>query len=107
MNLRDVQLEHRTWLNHNFPNQTIEQTVLGMVEEVGELAHHLLKRAQGIRGDGVDHEAEIKDALADFIIFAMDLADREGFIIEDAVIEVWEQVRERDWVKFPHDGRTR
>lgn len=105
--MAQVQHEHRAWLNYNFPDQTVEQTVLGMMEELGELAHHLLKRMQGIRGDGVDHEAEIKDALSDFIIFSMDLADREGFIIQDAVVDTWAQVRERDWVKFPHDGRMR
>ena len=41
--IRELQQEHRSWLNHNFPNQGTIDPFLGMVEEVGELAHGLLK----------------------------------------------------------------
>lgn len=107
MNLIEIQAEHKAWIARNFPTQTRDEVVLGMVEEMGELAHHLLKRAQGIRGDGVDHDAEIRDACADLVIFMLGLADHEGFFVQDAVEEAWMQVRERDWVRFPHDGRTK
>jgi NTP pyrophosphatase (non-canonical NTP hydrolase) len=81
--------------------------VFGMTEELGEICHHLLKRHQGIRGEGVDHEAEIRDGCADLIIFMMGLADHEEFDLLEAVNEAWDQVKQRDWIKFPHDGRTR
>ena len=87
-----VQSEHRFWLAHNFPGQTREQVVLGMVEEMGELAHHVLKRDQHIRHE--DHDAEIRDACADL----------EGFELMEVISETWSKVKQRDWVKFPQDG---
>jgi len=97
-----VQSEHRFWLAHNFPGQTREQVVLGMVEEMGELAHHVLKRDQHIRHE--DHEAEIRDACADLVIFMCGLADLEGFELMEVISETWSKVKQRDWVKFPQDG---
>ena len=102
--LRLLQVEHKRWLDHNFPGQTREQIMLGMTEELGELAHHLLKREQGIRGGDVDHDAEIRDACADLVIFMMGLADLEGFILMDAILEAWDTVKRRDWVKYPKNG---
>lgn len=107
MHLREIQAEHRRWIEYNFPGETAHQAVFGMTEELGELCHHLLKREQGIRSDGVDHDAEIRDACADLVIFMMTVADNNGFDLMDAIEDAWNQVRERDWVKFPHDGRTR
>jgi NTP pyrophosphatase (non-canonical NTP hydrolase) len=78
-----------------------------MAEELGEIAHHLLKREQGIRSEGIDHAAEIRDGCADLIIFMMTLADNEGFILAEALNEAWDQVRRRDWIAFPHDGVSR
>jgi NTP pyrophosphatase (non-canonical NTP hydrolase) len=104
--LRIVQAEHRYWLAHNFPDQTREQIALGMVEEMGELAHHLLKRVQGIRGGDVDHEAEIRDACADLVIFMCGLADIERFDLMEAILEAWHNVKQRDWIAFPKDGVT-
>ena len=104
LDLRRIQTLHRLWLNHNFPTQTREQIVFGMVEELGELCHHLLKREQGIRGGGVDHEYEIRDACADLVIFMMGLADEEGFDLLTAINEAWDQVKRRDWIRFPKNG---
>jgi NTP pyrophosphatase (non-canonical NTP hydrolase) len=75
-----------------------------MVEELGELAHHVLKRQQGIRGEEVDHEAEIRDACADLVIFMMGLADLEEFGLLEAINEAWDTVKRRDWVKYPQNG---
>jgi NTP pyrophosphatase (non-canonical NTP hydrolase) len=102
--LRLLQVDHKRWLEHNFPEQTREQIMLGMTEELGELAHHLLKREQGIRGGDVDHDAEIRDACADLVIFMCGLADLEDFDLMDAILEAWDQVRRRDWVEFPING---
>lgn len=106
MNLSQIQHEHKVWLKHNFPEQTIEETFMGMVEEMGELGHHLLKRKQGIRGGAVNHSAEIKDACADLVIFMLDLADKEGFDLMHTIEDTWVMVRERDWVAHPENGVT-
>jgi len=91
-------------VKHNFPKQTRLEIFAGMAEELGELAHHLLKRDQGIRGGDVDHEAEIRDACADLVIFMMGLADLEGFVLMDVIEEAWVEVKDRDWVRFPRNG---
>jgi NTP pyrophosphatase (non-canonical NTP hydrolase) len=106
MDLREIQVEHRRWIDHNFPGETKHQSVFGMMEELGELCHHLLKRDQGIRGGDVDHAAEIRDACADLVIFMMTLADNEGFDLLNAINEAWEEVKQRDWVKYPGNGVT-
>jgi NTP pyrophosphatase (non-canonical NTP hydrolase) len=107
LDLEFIQLERDEWVAHNFPNDREEDPFMGMVEEMGELAHHLLKSSQGIRGEGVDHQAEIKDACADLVIFMLGIASHRGFILAEEIDKVWRQVRERDWIKFPHDGVSR
>lgn len=105
MNLAEIQLERDEWVHRNFPDDVAEDSFYGMVEELGELSHHLLKRRQGIRGGVVDHAAEIKDACADLVIFMLGIASHEGFVLEDAIVETWMMVRERDWIKYPVNGR--
>jgi len=101
-----MQFDRNLWVEHNFPDTPKDDSFYGMVEELGELSHHLLKRRQGIRGDGVDHDAEIKDACADLFIFMLGIATHEGFDLVGTIEETWDEVRKRDWVKYPHDGRT-
>jgi NTP pyrophosphatase (non-canonical NTP hydrolase) len=81
------------------------QNVLGMVEEVGELAHALLKQAQGIRGPWDTLEAKAKDALGDVFVFAANVANRKGWDLARVVRDVWEVVRDRDWRKNPGTGQ--
>jgi NTP pyrophosphatase (non-canonical NTP hydrolase) len=77
---------------------------MGVVEEVGELAHHILKRKQGIRGTPEYHHVEIRDACADIIIYLTGVATREGFDLGHVVEQVWERVSVRDWVSNPETG---
>lgn len=105
MNLSQIQHERDVWVAHNFPDDTIEDSFKGMVEEMGELAHHLLKRGQGIRGGGVDHDAEIRDACADLVIFMLGIASHEKFDLMHTIEDTWMMVRDRDWVKYPTNGR--
>lgn len=102
--LADVQRDSSLWRDRNFPGHTGQQAFMGMVEEMGELSHHLLKRGQGIRGDGAFHDAEIKDACADLIIFMCGLAENEGFDLQEVLIDTWTKVRDRDWIKDPQKG---
>jgi NTP pyrophosphatase (non-canonical NTP hydrolase) len=78
-----------------------------MVEEMGELAHHMLKSRQGIRGEGVDHDAEIRDACADLVIFTLGIASHKGFDLMTAINEAWDVVKKRDWARFPRNGVDR
>lgn len=103
--LREVQNEARTWRARNFPDHTIDQQFMGMAEEMGEMAHALLKHEQGIRE--IDDEAVVDlvaDAWADWVIFSMGILDKLGIDANDALITTWVRVKHRDWVGDPHRG---
>ena len=64
-----IQKEHKIWQTYNFGKVSSNQCRLGVIEEIGELAHAELKIQQGIRGSKEDHIEEIKDALGDICIY--------------------------------------
>lgn len=105
--LSDIQKRRDAWVAYNFPGgkDTLITSTLGAVEELGELAHHILKRKQGIRK--ADHDAEIKDACADIIIYLLGVATHEGFDLGEVVSETWDRVEARDWIKFPGNGKDK
>jgi NTP pyrophosphatase (non-canonical NTP hydrolase) len=101
-----MQRDHKEWLSHNFPNQHPVDGFLGMVEEVGELAHALLKHIQSIRGmtETAVTNAAVEDALGDLFIYMMSFCNTNGYNLEAAIVHTWEKVRERDWQANPVDG---
>lgn len=103
MLLSEMQVEHAAWQRRNFgENATGENSLLGMVEELGELAHAMLKFKQGIRGVGADEARDlIIDAHCDLIIFSLGLANDLGYDLEAELNETWDKVRARDWVAHP------
>jgi len=104
--LSRIQLEQRAWVLHNFGEREAWQPLLGVQEEVGELAHAFLKRHQGIRGTHEEHTADIRDAVADIIIFLMDFASAEGIDVREVLDETWQKVRQRDWKANPSGTPT-
>lgn len=92
------QKQHEEWARRNFGDtHNLKNSVLGACEEVGELAHAVLKRDQSIRGTDDEHTEAIKDACADIIIYLFGVANSEGFILHDVLQEVWGKVMMRDW----------
>jgi hypothetical protein len=69
-------------VQHNFGDRPAWQTLLGVVEEVGELSHAHLKAAQGIRGTREQHHVAKIDAVADIVIFLADYCTAEGIDLE-------------------------
>jgi NTP pyrophosphatase (non-canonical NTP hydrolase) len=102
--LKRVQRELVPWVKHNFGDRPGWMPVMGIQEECGELAHAFLKRAQGIRGTDEQHLADIRDALADIIIFACDAATAHGIDLEQALSDTWAMVKQRDFIKDVADG---
>jgi NTP pyrophosphatase (non-canonical NTP hydrolase) len=106
MHLAELQREHRQWIDDNFPNQLPHQPLLGLAEEVGELAHAHLKGEQGIRGMN-DKEACLNakiDAIGDIVIFLTSYCNANSIDLERAVAIVWNRVSRRDWVANPQRG---
>jgi NTP pyrophosphatase (non-canonical NTP hydrolase) len=145
MNIRDLQLAHKTWLLRNFPKQArgvsaqdvtaaiatpkfgvlydfaeaaaekinsgelsapMPHALLGLAEEVGELSHACLKMAQGIRGATRD---DVADAVGDVFVYLMSFCNTRGvdLDLEACVHRAWEEVRQRDWLTFPENGRDK
>jgi len=107
MTLDDIQTASREWRRLNFPANTADEQFLGMTEELGELAHAILKNKQGIRGfdDPVKFEAALMDGLGDLIIFMCGFADHHGITLSQAVALAWAEVQERDWITAPDNGQ--
>ncbi len=70
--------------------------LLGIMEEVGELVAPIVKRHQG-RGfeDVEEYTAQVRDSLADLLIFACDFANREGIDLAEVLEATWAIVRNR------------
>ena len=101
-----LQFEQGVWQEQNFPNSTEHQCFYGVVEEIGELSHALLKMDQGIRGTKQEHTAEAKDAVGDIVIYLAGLCNKRGINLQSAVETAWREVKQRNWIKYPRDGRT-
>ncbi len=97
MNLKEIQKEQHDWSSRNFDNKKPYQPILGVTEEVGELAHAYLKMEQGIRGTREEHEAAMKDAIGDCCIFLMDFCNQMGWDFETIIRETWSHVKKRNW----------
>lgn len=106
MGLKEFQQAHKEWIESNFPGSTMQDALMGLAEEYGELNHHLLKQKQGIRGDEDFHENCAKDAAGDMLIFLMHLCTLRGWDIYEILIQTWDHVSKRDWNQNPENGQV-
>jgi NTP pyrophosphatase (non-canonical NTP hydrolase) len=97
--------EQKKWQNHNFPNAISDDCFFGVVEEVGELSHALLKQRQKIR-TGENHNEQIEDAVGDIVIYLTGFCNLHGIDIVKCLSGAWSEVSARDWVKYPKNGRS-
>lgn len=104
MDLRQFQEEHKRWRDHNFPTFRETDGLLGVVEEVGELAHAHLKMQQGIRGGEDKFRADAEDAIGDILVFLMSYCNTNDFVLADCLERAWNEVKDRDWIKYPETG---
>ncbi len=103
--LEEVQSESNIWRSRNFPEASSEQMLLGIVEEVGELSHSHLKESQSIRNNE-DHVAKAKDSVGDILIYLLGYCSLRDFNVEEILLETWNEVKQRDWLTYPNNGRT-
>lgn len=99
MDLEVLQFQHKAWLARNFPFQKPHDALLGLMEEVGELAHAHLKHQQQIRGLAEISLAEEKkiDAIGDIVIYLASYCNTNGFDLAACVESTWDRVKHRDW----------
>lgn len=104
--LRQLQDEQQEWGRLNFGDRPWQQPFLGVVEEVGELSHALLKQWQGIRGTHDEHEVAAQDAVGDIVVFLAALCSARGWDLEAIVEETWTRVKRRDWKADSAQGHS-
>lgn len=98
--LKQFQAEHAEWETKNFGPQPAHRLLMGLMEELGELSHALLKQEQGIRStEGL--VAKEKDAIGDLLVYLAGYCTSRGFDLEQIIGEVWAEVKLRDWKKSP------
>lgn len=106
-----IQAHREDWGRRNFPNANVKDHALGVCEEAGELAHAILKMNPGtvddspIRGTEAKLVREAADALGDLLIFACAVATDLGLALSDCLQAAWDEVKHRDWVKYPDTGK--
>lgn len=106
LNFAGLQSQVGEWSRRNFPNNTPDNPFLGVVEEVGELAHSLLKLRQGIRGTTEEHIEAAKDAVGDTLVYMADFCERQGWDMQLIIEEVWGKVQQRNWTKNKTTGQV-
>ncbi len=107
MGIREIQKAQHEWAVYNFGPRDSIDALLGVIEEAGELCHAQLKFRQKIRRSSQDwFNAKARDAIGDIVIFLMDYCSANGWDLEEIVSEVWDTVKDRDWKRFPNNGKT-
>jgi NTP pyrophosphatase (non-canonical NTP hydrolase) len=104
--LDDLQKQIVQWENKNFPETPDYRNLLGMGEELGELFHAHLKSEQRIRQDATETKEKKKDAIGDLLIYAINYAVKNRLCLLECLESAWEEVKQRDWIKFPKNGKS-
>jgi len=106
MEVTQFQNEVRAWAEKNFGPKvgTGYRSLLGAMEELGELAHAHLKEEQRIRP--MDYDAAKRDAIGDILIYLAHYCCDQGFDLQAILDETWNEVRKRDWNKNKENGVT-
>jgi len=85
LTVHDFQTQQIAWARKNFGKAYDYQPLLGMIEELGELAHALLKGLQGIRGTAAEHEEAGKDAVADVLVYLTQYCSEKEWALDEIV----------------------
>lgn len=109
MDLAELQRQHKPWSERNFPDDTADQMLIGVMEELGELSHAFLKQAQKIRKgateDGVKElQAQERDSVGDIVIYLCAYCDLRGISLAESVARAWDEVKNRDWIANKENG---
>lgn len=99
-----TQQEMAQWLDYNFPDTTPIEQFLGIVEEVGELSHVILKDQQGIRSSAdpnYNPVPEVQDAVGDIAIYLINFCNKMQWDFSSILARTWAQVQDRDWQEDP------
>ena len=98
-----LQVQLCRWQVQNFGTSNLFQQLAGVTEEVGELAHAVLKHDQKIRG--FDNEEKFReaagDAVADAVVYLNQLCTLLRLDFGTLVSETAQEVMQRNWKAKP------
>jgi NTP pyrophosphatase (non-canonical NTP hydrolase) len=109
LSLEQLQDRRWSWAIANGFNNDPDELLMGIVEELGEMCHARLKSEQGIRGGAIAAASLLddeRDAVGDLVIYLAGYCSARGFRLQACVERAWDEVKERDWKKYPINGRT-
>lgn len=100
----DAEQRSAEWLtNRLWPNETIEEAALALCEEAGEVARAVIKRNHADQGSGdratTNWTANLRRELAQVVVVAMKMAEREGFSLIDMVLVELDALNDR-WTEL-------
>jgi len=103
--LSELQSEHAAWVKHNFPDQQPHDALLGLMEDVRELAHADLKHQNGIRGYTTpEYYDQAADAIGDIVIYLASYCNANHLNLGFCLDRTWARVKKRDWIADPQTG---
>lgn len=94
------------WSDYNFPKAEAWEPLVGACEELGELCHAYLKQHQGIRGTRAEHMVAKSDAVGDVLVYLAHYGKLNNLNLAECASSAWNEIKDRDWQKFPKNGRT-
>jgi len=100
MDLERMQYEVKAHMEDQGVKQTDELMLIGALEELGEVAHALLKYRQGVMGYTPEKFlAEIADGVGDTVIYLSQLCQETGISIETSLMEAADRVLNRTYAE--------
>lgn len=108
--LTKLQRQLKEWQERNFDDDCTgpEWMALGATEELGEVAHIIVKAKQRIRQHqaGLDDKSlnELADGVADTVIYLMQLCSHLGIDFGKTLFYTAGTVMQRDWRRNKTDG---
>lgn len=91
-----------------WPSETVEEAALALCEEAGEVARAVIKRNHQDRNEGdrpeTDWTANLRVELAQVVIVAMKMAEREGFSLAEAIFDEMAALERRRLLRVPDQG---
>ena len=100
-NVNEFNLDQIIYMNKKEDLAWLDNGALlaGIVVSIGKLAHHYLKREQGIRGDFKFHTEQLEIRTSQLIGFLREFSKQAGFNFENTLESVWKTVSKRQWNK--------
>lgn len=95
--LKDIQDYIRIVLRERgFDEETIVEKCLLLGEEIGEL-YKAVRKSQGVKCDDTSKFGKVEHELADILMYTMDIANKFGIDLEEALKSKEEINKQRSW----------